>query len=410
MDYKEAFIELLRGAVCGEMKIVPEFCNVKWEKILYLAQITGTLTLLCEQVKNVNESYAIPEDIYNKFVYTTIHLALKEEKKIMYLEKILLEARNQGIEVIVFKGPVVADAYSDYRLRVSSDTDMYVDDINKEKMIHILEKLGYTWLRESSKLKVQNFTILNEHYVELHTALWEDYSGTKIDTLQSMNLTTCENRINDIFCGIDITTLKYEKHLIFLLFHFAKHMIIETANIRFIVDILLFFVKHQEEMNIKELQNDLEKIGYWDFFNIICNIGVMCLGMDADLFPFIINLDQKSIKYVLSTLIDQSIKYKKEKEKWQMVHYMMPYFTGDNEKGKKDGKRKIQYLFPNREQLPEKYSYAKKHVILLPLAWGLRMLNYIFERLDTRKYRMSGLKRMNKIDDKLEILRKFKLV
>ena len=406
----DLFIKLTKGYLTGQIDVDESFMDADWEKIYELAYRTGLTPMLCEVVQQVYAKYPFDVSVYNRFINGTIVMALKEEHKIKCVENIIKAAEAKGIQVLIFKGPVIADVYKDYRMRYSSDTDMFVDEKNKDAMMEVLKDLGYQWLEEKSKDHVQNLHIPNVHYVELHTALWEDFSGTRIKILESFGLTAEHNRIRDTFCGIEMDTIRHEEQLIYFVFHFAKHMVLESASIRNVMDILLFYKKHKEKINDNSLKESLEKLGYWKCFCILCQIGYDCLGFSKEELPAFDSADKEAIDQVLKVLLSEQVTRDDDIYRWQMVYNMTPYLTGDYDPNMTGRKRKIRYLFPSRADMPEKYKYAKKCVLLVPIAWVHRVIDYCVSRLVRRKYRMAGTKRMNRMDAKLEVLEKMKLI
>ena len=406
----DLFIKLIRGYLTGEMEVNEEFENADWNKLHELSYRTGLTPMLCEPVKKVYSRYPFKTDIYQRFINGTIVMALKEETKIEYVERIVKAAAEKDIQVLVFKGPIIADAYKDYRMRVSSDTDMYVDEKDKDAMMEILESLGYQWLQDKSKDHVQNLTIPNVHYVELHTALWEDFKGSRIKVLESFELTAPKNRICDKFCGVMLDTIRHEEQLIYFVYHFAKHMVLESASIRNVMDILLFYKKHKDKIDEASFKERLERLGYWKCFCILCQVGEEYLGFRADDLPCYAKTDSESLDQVLKVLFSEQVTRDDDIYRWQMVYNMTPYLTGDYDPNMSGVKRKLKYLFPTRSNMPEKYSYAKKSVFLVPIAWVHRIFDYIVSRFFKRNYRMAGSKRMSRMDAKLQVLKKMKLI
>jgi hypothetical protein len=67
---------------------------------------------------------------------------------------------------------------------------------------------------------------------------------------------------------------------------------------------------------------------------------------------------------------------------WHLVGIMKPYFLGEQNIPKSKLRRKMKIIFPERKVFP--IAYARKHAILLPVAWVHRCIHFLV-KLPMRK-------------------------
>ncbi|MCF6155443.1 MAG: hypothetical protein E3K36_09355 [Candidatus Brocadia sp.] len=134
--------------------------SLDWEEVLNAAFWYGIAPLLYSNLKNIQESQFIPENVMDKLQMAYYSNAARNMRIYAELDRILGAFRVKGMKIIVLKGAALAKTvYGDIGLRPMSDIDLLV---KKEDLSHaekIMTELGYhfhgdmppEWYRENDQ-------------------------------------------------------------------------------------------------------------------------------------------------------------------------------------------------------------------------------------------------------------------
>ena len=372
--------------------------------------------LICATFDAIRFVNANDNPMYRIWQKYAFEFGLKQINRNNATNKILEEAKTANTKAVVFKGMVLAQLYRKPELRVSSDTDILTDRENEDKMVSVLERLGYVKLVDKSKDEVYNY--YNEefsHLVELHFCLWEDFKGERMEILNSLELDT---RTEDVMInGIEVTTLTTEAHLVYMMFHLVKHYILEGANLKFLFDMALFINRYYDEIDWKFFEESMERLSYIEFANSIFYIMVNYMGLRDDAMSHVKLSKSKetetielSITDTIEVILDDLLKGGVRGDgssSFQMLGIMTPYLTGETDNDSDNGlKRKLSIIFPSVKRLDAmRFWYAKKIPLLLPVAWVHKWLNFIFYKIRHHNGTYSASEKLRAADKRITLLK-----
>lgn len=332
---------------------------------------------------------------------------LMESKKFAAIRRILIEAEKEGIILVFFKGCVLADLYPQCLLRNTCDTDIFVYEKDREKAMKLLEGLGYIKSEEHSKKHVQVlFSNEFHHVVELHFYLWEDYKGRKIDILTKMDLVKDDSLQELEVCKMKVITLGYEEHLIYQMFHIIKHFVTEGVGIRYLTDVALYINRYGALIDYSSFWEKMKQLGFDKFCQAFFRLCIQCFDMKEDIMKAVKPMNNGIEDALLIDILNLGVLYKNKTSSWQILGIMTPYLVGDEYIPENSFMRKLKVLFPARKSLPDEFSYAKKYVLLLPVAWIHKMILFLIksnkykgwynagEKLETAEYRLKLVKKL----------------
>ena len=409
-DEWRLYMYLLRCAIWAEKPeedIMNKYMNVSANSLIEKAKDRAQRLLLQKYIQIFADyKHEELEDSYNGELFAII----KKYEFYKNIRIVLEAAKDRGITLVVFKGCVLADLYPEYVRRYSCDTDFFVSREQNAEAVSLIESLGYE-INEHSNAEVTVFyNQEKEHTIELHTCLWEDYEGRQLDILESFNLTDPDSFINITACGIDVTTLGYENHLIYQIFHIIKHFSLEGIGLKYLADITLYVSKYGEKIDMEHFWKCMDELSYTKFAYSLFVLCVEFLNMDATILKFRnISYGNEMIAFFRDFLCGGEM-YADKTASWQIMGMMTPYFTGQRGTGDSSIRRKLELIFPKASDLPDELSYAKKVKILLPIAWIHKMINYLIkyhrnkstwytagEKLDVAEHRLKLMKDMGLI-------------
>lgn len=399
------FVNLVGKAVIQDQEDDGLFASTDWEKVYELAR-TNSLIGVTYDVAKAQSS--LPEELRKKWDMFRFKIFVRQKKHFHMLIDLIHEIQDADIDYAIFKGIVIADCYPNPAYRPSSDSDILVDKRNTNAVCQMIERRGY--IKNDEKTKANVFYYKHHesgHVIELHTSVYEDYEGKKIDMLRAADLESPSKRITVDIDGEKIRTLGHNEHLVYQMFHIIKHFMLEGANIRFFTDIALFVNRHIDELSVDYFWNMMDKLNYGFFCENFLAICVNYFGMNES---FLNGRKPKASKEVLEAMIIDFI-YKGDAAQlrnsdWQLIANLEPYFTGKlTTVGKNKAKRIVHFLFPNGKELGQRYKYAKQNSIFLPVAWVHRCLYKTFWQLFKKKeYDYSAVQKMSVIESRLWLM------
>jgi hypothetical protein len=89
---------------------------------------------------------------------------------------------------------------------------------------------------------------------------------------------------------------------------------------------------------------------------------------------------------------------------------MTPYFTGEKTASKSKWKRKLAVIFPRPKDLQDHHGYARRHPILLPVAWVHRIVKYIYLYVHDTKRTYSATEKLDKAEHRIDLMDKLGLL
>ncbi|MBO4679613.1 MAG: nucleotidyltransferase family protein [Lachnospiraceae bacterium] len=408
------FLNLIKESIHKDYKGVEyDYSETDWDSVVKMATETGMIGIVFKRLKELSLDDEYLKSVVSSFGTVVLRRGIAEIKKKECLKKVVSAARVENVPIAVFKGVVISELYPESAMRFSSDSDFYIDESERNRMVEVLLKLGYLFDKEDSNDDVIKYYLSNQHYIELHSKLWSYHRGAKVRILEKMKLT--DKRRHGVYDGVECDIIDYGEQMVFLMFHLCKHLICEHASIRFLSDIMLFFYAHYDEMDLELLKNRLLSLDYWSFFSLLYEISVRYLGFERLQAMEDLNPEEYHEENAEATIIELTLTNRDDFDNQylcQFVYNMMPYLMGEYEEVEllsKNGKR-LAYLFPSVKNFPKEFGYVQKCPILLPVGWIHRIIKYSFDVTFKKGERMRGTVRMSKVDERVKRLKRIGLV
>ena len=266
----KTFLQLAFEAIYAHYGTGYVYEGVNWEYQFQLAHDAKLTALLYPTIERLAKENEISTDLLSRWKLAAEKEQEKAKAKKEALFSFLKKAEQEELSFVLFKGAILADLYPSPLYRPSNDTDVYVDLEEGMDLIHFLERNGYAKDLRCSTTQVPVYCHLeNGHRIEIHYSLFEDYTGSKIDLLDSYLTEGKEHFISQKLEDLTVTTLNYQEHLLYQIFHLVKHVLVEGTDFRSIIDILLFLQAYQDKIDFDELWKKLDSLGYGKVSEII---------------------------------------------------------------------------------------------------------------------------------------------
>lgn len=358
---QQGIITLLKCAVTGEQgTLPPEF---RLEEALPQIRRHHMATLAYEGTLHCGISPQHP--VMQKLFQSYCKAYLVSEGQMKAFERICAAFDENGIDYMPLKGTLMKSRYPKPELRMMGDADILIRLDQYERIVPIMEGLGFARGHESDHELVWKSDQL---YVELHKRVIPSYNKDfhrYFGTDSGWQLA----KVNE---GTRYA-MTAEDELIYLFTHFAKHYRDGGIGCRHVLD-LWVFLRTFPEVNQAAVRAELETLRLLEFYENILRLLDVWFGRGE--------MDGKTeymTEYVFasgswgqmeSRILSQTVRNSKNS---------MLRFSG-----------RLVYiwetLFPGVDVLKEKYTILQKAPWALPLVWLVRpFYKVLFERKDLKR-------------------------
>ncbi len=325
----ETFLHVVYEALYAPYGTGYNYEGVNWETLYKMAEGSKMTVLTYKTAKRLSKDYIIPEEILEKWHQAYLDgIKMAEECKKAFSE-FAAEAKEDKVKYAVFKGFVLADLFPNPLYRTSNDTDILIKKENAPEMIKFLKKLGYQKDTHDSTEQVPvYYREQPAHRLELHYSLWEEFKGPKIDILESFGITEELSFINLKAGDMELTTLGYEEHLIYQMFHIIKHILVEGMSFSALVDIALYINKYGKNIDFTSFWKKMEQLGYATFCETFFQCCIQYLKMDNSIMKHraLPSIDMKG--YLMVEFINKIMLPFHVEEEVKMYMLTRPYVDG----------------------------------------------------------------------------------
>jgi len=411
MDNQEAYLlKLLSAAIRGQQSPEPNYNPVDWERIFSEAAAHEVHTLIYAAVKKLASPVQPPSYVLDKWEKICLLSASQQLQYMNEAYRILQILVDSNIPVIVLKGLLLRELYPQPELRTMGDIDLLVKPIDVESAGTLLETLEYS--RLGFYCPHEQFGKMYSLNVELHYSLFDP---TRFEVLHYFERQIWEHANRCIIGGQSVFNLSLEDNLIYLLVHMAKHFRNSGFGLRQLCDVVLFVETYGQEIDWSYFWTAIQPLGYEPFAMTVLETCRHFLGLNrSDFLPYKQQEAEPEAALLLIQDVITSGVYGRKDESRTFGNGMI------NELQKSENSATlakfapylsfISYvLFPAYSKLGERYSYACKYPLLLPIAWLHRAFFVTFVRNSPREI-MSIIKNVPVIASKrLELLKKLNL-
>lgn len=370
---EEVFKNFLNVYGCGIRGVSSgmPFCD----EVLKLALNQQVLETVC-----VGYGWKVPQNVR----FAALKRVGVNDNKMRKSYALIKLLEENGVNPCILKGEAVASLYAVPECRISSDVDIYVG----EKERYAVRTLKRAGCKIYGKDMNENHTICSHTEagkIEIHSCMLPIYTHSMFFENEKL-ITEAYNIVETRFGKIK--TLGLTDNLIFLFFHFIKHLVI-TCGIRQIADFLVYMSHYKEEIDFERFWGIVTRLKYDVLAKTIIGIGKEYMGFGDSLPDVLYNVSlcddllESILKY---SLFDQNVGKRNAEDEFMRLRYSM-YRDGcyDDYKPSWKKNRALKTLFLKPGMLKYKYSYASKYPFLIPLAWANRLVDFFVKIVQGKK-------------------------
>lgn len=314
---------------------------------------------------------------------------------------------EKNIKILVFKGIIFRNMYNNPDDRISSDEDILIKKEDYEKVKEFFLSEGFEFIDKGEECAY--FSKSTGLCIEVSTSLFS-HESKAYGHLNKLFEDVFEKSIKINIDKIDILTLSHEQHLIYIVFHNMKHFLTGGFGIRQVADFSKYIETYGEYINWEKFWSDLKDLNYDTFALNLIEISLKYLGFNDDKITYPANITsfdelKNSQKYYINSeslindILDAGVFGASTMDRKHTA-----LMTLDAVEDKKKSNR-LKAVFPNVNYLKDNYTYLQKYPILLPVAWGQRILSYL-KKNKTSSY----INTMELGKQRIELLKEYKII
>lgn len=367
---QEYIVQILNHSIHNKKIELDTNEDISWKDILEECKSHNIESLVYYGIHS-NTLKTIDKDILELWKKQTFMSNVYQINHIKQISNVLSIFNDKNIPVIVLKGLVIRDLYPKSELRTMGDADILVHEKDMEIVINILNSLGYE--EEGRNTYHIEFEKGNSH-IEVHWLLTNEGMFKGMDELNNdIWSNTKEVKIGDS----NALSMCDEDLLLYLLIHMAQHFICSGFGIRQVCDVLLLVEQRSKFIDwnsfmIKAKRNGIDKFTMSIF--AICN-KLFGMSIPDELEQYKIR-EEKNINLIIDAIFANGVHGYSDKI---AIRAKQLAYENNNNKASIIASFRCVY-FPSSDKLGDKYGYAKKYKLLLPVAWIHRFVNTIFRK------------------------------
>ncbi len=413
-------LRIFRCAVHGEESIEPLGSDA--DAVLKLAERQGVWTVVFPVVKKLYEkdNSILSAEKIAKYDHRFINNISVELRRKFAVRNMLRMLEAEGIKCCILKGEILAELYAVPETRISSDTDILLENPDLEdKVCDIMEKHGFDVMARPSTsnhaMCRSAATGLVEFHLTMHDELMED---VWFNMLHEKSEPTRRHASAD---GGEITTLGYTDGAVFTVLHFIKHFLSAGVGIRQLMDVLLYIRRYRNEIDIKRFNQIMKELKYDRFLKTCAKIGEEFLGIKAEeIFEFCddadFSPDDELICAVLSDIEEGGLFGHDDEKREEFYKLYTKARYSRFKDGSYDSYMKewghvpmLKRLFPSYKAMQAEYKVLKKHPVFLPFMYAHRIGKKLIG-ITKGDVKIKPYETMGKDEERLEMIKKLDMI
>ena len=351
--------------------------DISLNKLYYIGQKHNVTAIIFVVLENAfKEMHLENDDIVQKFRMAMFSTIFTAEIRKQYFQEIVKEFEHNKIAYVLLKGYQLKELYPYPDLRTMGDIDILVNIEDRDMVDAIFKKAGYQ--KEFGEGNVWTYKCDNIFF-EIHTELVFETIHTGINYEKYFKNVVSQLIKIDDSCR---RYIKSEEYFLYLVFHIGKHMSSSGAGIRMLMDLALYIQKNEDKLNWNYIQIQLEKIKLMTFTSYL--FAFMHEFFQTPICLDIKKCDIKTVIEMREYILNGGIF---GFERPESIRYLRQGITLKNMNNRFLIRCKacLKLVFPGRKYMSFFLPQVEKNIILLPIAWIIRLTHNFHNRKKLKK-------------------------
>ncbi|MBQ6221581.1 MAG: nucleotidyltransferase family protein [Solobacterium sp.] len=370
---EELFLDAYRCAVNGkDTNWQEEIDESGWRRIFHIAEAHGVLPMIYEALWNSPSFLKLEENYRKRIRERAEKMMLSQAQSTASVLELCQYLNRLGLHPMIMKGMICRNLYLHPEQRISTDEDLLIPQEQYEQYHKAFVEHGLTPVSADTELSEVSYQA-NQMYIELHKKPFPPESKAYGDL--NRFFTEVESRkVSENIYGVQVFCMDPTDHLLYLICHVYKHFLNSGTGIRQISDIVLFSIKHLDEIDWELIQDQCNEIGITDFVSTIYRIGEKYI---CDSFPEKLSQiwdtgkcdEQPLLKDILAGGLYGTSSEDRLHSSNVTLRTMEARNTGNR-------LSLLGTIFPSYEYMRNRFSYVRRIPLLLPIGWLHRLITY----------------------------------
>ena len=372
----ESFLRILAAGLQGNRPEDPVLDGEEWDLLLRLASEQEILPLILDACTALASFRAADLPVRRERQKKAFAQTMRQVAQTNEFLTLIRHAQAQGLDPVVLKGIICRSMYPKPMLRPSVDEDLLIAPEQAEAYHSFFLAEGlFADDPDADRAAADELSYHRKKsptYIELHKSLFSQ-SSTAYGNLNDLFSGVLERTVTVQAGDIALRTLAPTDHMLFLICHAYKHFLHSGVGIRQIADMALFTNAYGDAIDWEWIAESCRPVHMEVFTAALFIIAKDYLTLKAIPGPFsVIDVDvQPLLEDILTGGLYGSVDIDRVHSANMTLDAVAAQKQGRNSSGI------LHSLFPGRDYLKSQFPFAKKHPILLPLAWVQRVVNYL---------------------------------
>jgi len=385
---------------------VPDFASeADFKEILRIAAHNNCDSFIYHTIWRWGAEYGVDASVMHAYKSRMLLSAASQLRADAELKEVITDLCSAGVRYLLLKGVILSSLYPDPAYRRSIDADIHVSDEYADLAAEVFIARGYEYIPNDHNKYVKTYRQNGILSIELHTRLFEHFYEKNRAAIVSSELESHSSRREVKVLDTIVETLSPNHFLIYVICHHTKHFITSGINLRHLIDICVYVNKYHEQLNWEFITSALERFCIKDFALYLLYICKQYLGM-VDISFLFQDISEETVAMLIHDIIERTANIDGAIARASTYNIVRDIYYGKKKSITNVMKSSI---FPNTKALSTKYSYAKKHPILLPAAWIHRAFYYIWRKVKGHRM-ISPAERTKLTKEKVELLKRVKIL
>ena len=370
----QLFLEAVGAALKNEpVTWEQEVSREQWQQLLEIAEAHRMLPMVYQSIYRCPAASAMPREMQLQYKMAAWSMMAAQVRKTQEFLPVLEALRRGGTEPLVVKGMICRRLYPNPDLRLSSDEDVLILPESGPACREILAGQGLT-TRETDPeaYEIPFRSTEGVLYLEMHLSLFPEKSEAYGDF--NRFFTDARNRATEVD---GVPTLHPTDHMLYLLLHAYKHFLHSGFGIRQVCDMTLFANRFGKDIDWTHVLECCRQVRAEKFAAGLFRIGRRYLHLSLEdsrlSLPWqAIYVDEDPL---LEDILAAGVYGKKDTDRVHSSSITLNAVSAQKQ-GRSGRDSLLKTVFPSADSLAKKYPYVKDKPMLLPIAWGDRILQY----------------------------------
>ena len=378
------------------------------EQVLVLAQMHHVLPMIFEAIYSCPAAAALEPETEAECRRDSLRTVMGQAVKTDEFLELYSSLSSRGIAPLVVKGLVCRELYPRPDYRDSGDEDVFCGEQAFEACHKAMIESGM----EPGSSDLESYEVPYKKgdgllYIELHKTLFPGNSDIFGDCNRIFEH-SFDNPARITVRGVEIATLDWSEHMLYLILHAFKHFLHSGFGIRQVSDMVLFANAYGDRLDWSYVMKKCKGLRAEGFAATLFAIGEKYLTFSPEkaCYPASWRALQKDPEPLLQDLLCGGIYGSADRSRVHSSNMTLNAVKADK-KGKQ-GQNLLRTVFPPAKLLISRFRWLRHKPWLLPAAWLLRIFGYLKEAFTRNDSSASAVLRMG--SRRVELLRQYDII